>query len=131
MTKPLFCICLLQLGYLLKCMYISLLLIMSISGTLDTVDINQILFKFLYFLSHKEHSKSSKKSELLFCFYKMLLSSRSPRTDVVKVVPEFLYIAMTDSLRQQFYPRMRQPGRDRKIPDNHRKGYSCPMCGKA
>ena len=36
MTKPFFCICLLQLGYLLKSMYISLLLIMSVSVTLDT-----------------------------------------------------------------------------------------------
>ena len=37
--------------------------------------------------------------------------------DIVKVVPEVLYIAMIDSLRQQFYPRMRlrQAGRDRKI----------------
>ena len=35
----------------------------------------------------------------------------SPRIDVVKVVP---YIAMIDSLRQQFYPRMRQTDRDRK-----------------
>ena len=47
--------------------------------------------------------------------------------DVVKVVPEDLYIAMTDSLRQQFYPRMRQAGRERKISDSHRKGYSFPM----
>ena len=69
MTKPFFCICLLQLGYLLKSMYISLLLIMSVSVTLDTVDINQIL-------------------ECL-----------CPRTDVVKVVPEEIYIAMIDSLR--------------------------------
>ena len=34
---------------------------------------------------------------------------------------------MMDSLRLQFYP-MRQAGRDRKISDSHRKGYSCPMC---
>ena len=40
------------------------------------------------------------------------------------------HIAMMDSLRKQFYPRMRQEGRDRKISDGHRKGYSCPMCGK-
>ena len=33
--------------YLLKSMYISLLLIMSLSVTLDTVDINQILYKYL------------------------------------------------------------------------------------
>ena len=49
-------------------------------------------------------------------------------SSVVKAVPEFLYIAMIDSLRQQFYPRMRQAGQDRKISDSHRKGYSCPMC---
>ena len=47
--------------------------------------------------------------------------------DVVKVVPEVLYIAMIDSLRQQFYPRMRQSGRERKISDSHKKGYSFPM----
>ena len=35
--------------------------------------------------------------------------------DVVKVVLEVLYIAMIDSLRQQFYPRMRQADQDRKI----------------
>ena len=29
---------------------------------------------------------------------------------------------------QQFYPRMKQAGRDRKISDRHRKGCSCPMC---
>ena len=36
-------------GYLLKSMFISLLLIMSVSLTLDTVDINQIMLKFLLF----------------------------------------------------------------------------------
>ena len=108
-------------------MYISLLLIMSISVTLDTVDVNHILFKFLKFLSHKEYSKCYKKSEHLFYFYKIC----SPRTDIVKVVPEVLYIVMVDSLRQQFYPRMRQAGRDRNILDSHRKaGYFCPMCEK-
>ena len=35
---------------------------------------------------------------------------------------------MMDILRQQFYPRMRQAGRDRKMSDSHRKDYSCPMC---
>ena len=50
--------------------------------------------------------------------------------DVVKVVPEALYIAMIDSLRQQFYVRMRQAGRERKISDRHRKGYSFPMYEK-
>ena len=53
-----------------------------------------------------------------------------PRTDVVKVAPDVLYIAVIDSLRQQFYPKMRQAGRDRKISDRHRKGYYCPMCEK-
>ena len=54
--------------------------------------------------------------------------SCSPRTYVVEVVPEHLYIAMMDSLRQQFFPRMRQAGRDRKISDRHKKGYFCPTC---
>ena len=35
---------------------------------------------------------------------------------------------MMDSSRQQFYPRMRQAGRDIKITDSQIKGYSCPMC---
>ena len=47
--------------------------------------------------------------------------------DVVKVVPEVLYIAMIDSLRQQVYPKMRQTGRERKISDSQRKGYSFPI----
>ena len=42
---------------------------------------------------------------------------------------ETAHIAMMDSLRQQFYLRMRQAGRDKKFSDSHRKGYSCPMCG--
>ena len=41
---------------------------------------------------------------------------------------EAAHIAMMDNLRQQFYPRMRQTGRERKISDSHRKGYSFPMC---
>ena len=44
-----------------------------------------------------------------------------PKNNVVQVVPEHLSIALMDSLRQQFYPRMRQEGRDRKISDSHRK----------
>ena len=28
----------------------------------------------------------------------------------------------------EFYPRMKQAGRDRKISDSHRKRYSWPMC---
>ena len=46
-------------------------------------------------------------------------SNCSPRIHVVEVVPEYLYRAIMDSLRQQFYPRMRQAGRDRKISDSH------------
>ena len=44
--------------------------------------------------------------------------------DVVKIVSEVLYIAMIDSFKRQFYPRMRQAGQERKISDSHRKGYS-------
>ena len=47
--------------------------------------------------------------------------------DVVKIVSEVLYIAMIDSLRQQFYPRMRQAGGERKSSE---KGYSFSMCEK-
>ena len=122
-----FCICLLQLGHLLKSMYISVLSIMSFSVTLDTVNINQILLTFWKFLSHKEYSKVV-KIWTHFCYYKNAYKcSCSPRTDVVKVVPKVLYIAMIDSLRQQFYPRIRQACRDNKISDSHRKRYSCPM----
>ena len=40
------------------------------------------------------------------------------------------HIAMMDNLRQQFYPRMRQAGRDRKISDgnSHRKRYFFLVC---
>ena len=55
--------------------------------------------------------------------------SCSPRKVVVKVVPELPYTAMTDSLRQQFYPKLRQAGQDRKISNSHRK--SCPICEKS
>ena len=65
------------------------------------------------------------KSEHRFCFYKMLINA-----DVVKIVSEVLYIAMIDSFKQQFYPRMRQAGQERKISDSHRKGYSFSMCEK-
>ena len=41
---------------------------------------------------------------------------------------EAAHIAMMGSLRQHFYPRMRKAGRDRKISDSYRKGYSSPMC---
>ena len=42
---------------------------------------------------------------------------------------EAAHIAIVDSLRQQFYARMRLAGRDRNVSDSHRKGYFCPMCG--
>ena len=38
------------------------------------------------------------------------------------------HITMMGILRQQFYPRMRQAGQDRKISDSHKKWFSCPMC---
>ena len=92
----------------------------------------------------------------LFCFFKMLINAVSAPEQFCKsslrtpgkigctcmsnwasslnkviciiIVPELLYLAMIGSLRQQFYPRMRQAGRDRNISDSHRKAYSCPMC---
>ena len=80
----------------------------------------------LSFLSHKECCKCSKHLNTFF----VSTCSCSRRIDVVKVVPGVLYIAMIDNLRQQFYPRMIQAGRDSKISDSHRKGYSCPVCKK-
>ena len=56
------------------------------------------------------------------------LSSRWAHMQFCWFCHEAAHVAMMDSLRQQFYPRMRQAGRDRKISDSHRKGYSCPMC---
>ena len=41
---------------------------------------------------------------------------------------EAAHIAMMGFFRQQFYPRLRQADRDRKISDSHRKEYSCPVC---
>ena len=52
---------------------------MSLTVTFGTMDINQNLFKFLSFLSHKEYSIFSKDLN------KMLINA-----DVVKVVPEVL-----------------------------------------
>ena len=79
--------------------------------------------------TQKKYSKCPKNFNALFLFLQNAYKcSCSPRTYVVEVVPKHLYIAMMDSLRQQFYPRMRQLGLDRKISDSHRKGYSCPMC---
>ena len=37
------------------------------------------------------------------------------KADVVKVVSEVPYIAMIDNLRQQFYTRMRQAGREKNL----------------
>ena len=65
---------------------------MSDSFTHDTVDINQILFKLLQFI-FKECSIYAKNLNTYFYF--------------VKVVLELLYLAMIDSLRQQFHPGMR------------------------
>ena len=81
----------------------------------------------------KKYSKCSKNLNTLHTHWFLFLQNAykyncSPRTYVVEVVPEPLYIAMMDSLRQQFYPRMRRTGRDRKISDIHRKGYFCSMC---
>ena len=91
-----------------------------------------ILFKFLccsFYDITKEYSKCSKNlNTLFFVSTNAYKCSCSRKTYVVEVVPEYLYIAMMDSLRLQFYPRMRQAGRDRKLSDSHRKGYSCPMC---
>ena len=92
-----------------------------------------ILFEFLY-CSYYEKKKKKKNTvnvlkisthfflSFFFCFYKMLINAVAAQEHVVQVVPEHLYIAMMGSLRQQFYPRMRQAGRDRKIFDSHRKG---------
>ena len=85
-----------------------------------------ILFKFLcctFYDKKKEYSKCSKNINTLFFASKNAYKcSCNPRTSVVEVVPEHLYIAVMDSLRQQFYPRMRQAGRNIKISDSHRKG---------
>ena len=67
---------------------------MWVSVTLGTVDINQILFKFLYFYAKKEYSICSKYLDTFYlCFYKMIIN----QIDVVKVVPELLYIAMNNN----------------------------------
>ena len=87
-----------------------------------TASINQTLFKFLLFLFHKEYSKFSKNLNTVFVSTECLLNAND-----VKSVHKALYIVMIDSLRQRFYPRMRQAGRERKISDSHRKGYSFLM----
>ena len=86
-----------------------------------------LLFKFLCccFYDKNEYSKCSKNLNTLFFFFfffsfvffflqNAYKSSCSPRTYVVEVVPEHLYMAMMDSLRQQFYPRMRQAAETEK-----------------
>ena len=55
-----------------------------------------------------------------------MLSSWNKVVIIIIIIIMTLFKAMMDSLRQQFYPRMKQAGRD--ISDSHRKGYSCPMC---
>ena len=74
---------------------------MSVLVTIGTVDINQILIKLMYFCLIN-NTVNVLKSEHLFYFPKMLkkFCSCKPRPDVVKVVPEILYIAMIDSFRQ-------------------------------
>ena len=52
--------------------------VMSFTVTLDTVVINQILFKFLYysFYDPKKYSKCSKNlNTLFFFFYKILINA--------------------------------------------------------
>ena len=112
-------------------MYIFLLLIMSLpvlpvthSIRFCSIFIFLFFFFFFFFWSNKEYSKCFINLNIVF-FYKMLINA-----DVVKEVPEVLYIAMIDSLRQKFYPRMRKADRERKISDSHRKGYSFPFCEK-
>ena len=129
MTKCLFCICLLQLGYLLKSMYISLLLIISVSVTLDTGYQSDFVQLWVFFLI-KKYSECSKNLNTFLFLRNACNGSCSPRKDVVKVVPEVLYITMIDSLRQQFCPRMRQAGRDRKSQTAIERGYFCPMYEK-
>ena len=57
-------------------------------------------------MSHKEYSKCSKDLNTIFV-YKMLINAD------VKVVPEVLYIAMIDSLRQQFLERDKQAEKEK------------------
>ena len=100
----------------------------SFTVTLATVDINQICPNSCSYCLNKNTVNVPKIWTPFLFLQNAYKCSCSPRTYVVKVVPEALCIAMIDSLRQQFYPRTRQAGRDRKISDSHRKGYSCPMC---
>ena len=102
------------LSYLPKSMFISQLLIMSVSVVVDTVDINQILLysNFYSFMTKKKKKKKNTvdvlKSDHIFVFLQNAYKcSCSPRTDVEKIVSELLYLVLIDSLRQQFYPRSR------------------------
>ena len=97
-----------------------------------------ILFKFVCcsFCDKKKKKKNTLNVLKIstHCFFVVVFlqnaykSSCSPKTYVVEVVSEHLNIEMMDNLRQQFYPRMRQAGPDKKISDSHRKGYFCSMC---
>ena len=111
------------LSNLLKSMFISLLLVMAWHWFCSN-------YYAIVFITKKKNTVNVLKISIhCFLFLQNAYTcSCSPRTYVVEVVTEHLYIAMMDSLRQQFYPRMRQTGRDRKISDIHRKGVSCPMC---
>ena len=95
--------------------------------TLATVGINQICLNS-YSRCLIKNAVNVLKIWTPFLFLQIAYNCNcSPRTDDVKVVPEFLYIAMIDSLRQQVYPWTKQAGRDRKISDSRRKENSCPM----
>ena len=71
-------------GYLLKSMFISLLLIMSVTLWMSIILV--VLWQIKY----------GKCSKNMFCFYEMLINACSycHGTDFVKVVPELLYIAL-------------------------------------
>ena len=129
MTKPFLCICLLQLWYLLKSMYS--FTTPNFQWHLPLWISIKVCSGFCSFCLIKNTVNVFKKLNTFFCFYKMLINAvAAPEKMLKKVVPKVLYIAMIDSLRPQFYPRMRQAGRNRKISDSHRKGYACPMCEK-
>ena len=99
MTKLFFCICLLQLGHLLKSMYITVFLIMSVSVTFHTEDTNHFCSNYCSFCLIKNAVNVLKILTPFLFLQDAYIYSCSPRTDVVKVVPEVLYIAMIDSLR--------------------------------
>ena len=71
-----------------------------------------LLYLFLHcsFMTKQKNTVNVLKiSAYCFLFLKDAYKcSCSPITKVIGIVPEHLYTAMTGSLRQQFYPRMRQ-----------------------